>query len=546
MVDYKGFFKSKKGLTILALFVTLTLGIVIGTVVSDGVFSAGPQTEVATLKIQGEGNPLTLDKGVSLNEGFSRVAQTVEPAVVNISTTAVIRRRARAQSGRDPFHDFFGQDFFDKFFGDAAPREQRVSSLGSGIIVDSKGYILTNDHVVRNADKITVRVRGGETYSAKVIGTDEMSDLAVLKIDAGKQLPFAKVGDTSKMKVGDWVLAIGSPFGLEQTVTSGIVSATGRIGAVGPNGEIRAFTNMFGDYIQTDAAINPGNSGGPLVNTRGEVIGINTFISTESGGSQGVGFAIPSSVFVNSYNQLVTKGKIERGWLGVTMNVAPMTETMAEYFGVAGNDPQGIKDGDGVVVTELVNEKGDPAETGPAYKAGVRAEDVIVKFGDHEIESIYDLRSVVANTPPGETVPMVVVRHGKVLNLNVTLAERTLESKTAESESMSLDEQKEDQKPREIGLEFETLDRQTAQQMGLDKVTGVRIRDVVPGSLADDAGLAPNEVITHVNGKAVETATEFKDAITALPSGKGVVLRVIAVDPRTRQKAISFTSFVKP
>jgi serine protease Do len=330
------------------------------------------------------------------------------------------------------------------------------------------------------------------------------------------------------------------------------VSATGRIGFSSANGRIIPFTpGAFGDYLQTDAAINPGNSGGALVNTRGEIVGINTFISTKSGGSEGVGFAIPSGVFVNSYNQLVSKGKIERGWLGVTMNQYDMTEELAQYFGVAGNDAAGVRDGDGVVITQLIDEKGDAAQTGPAYKAGVRPEDVIVKFGSREIESVYDLRSAVANTPPGQTVPLVVVRKGQVVNLRVTLAERTLEQQDAsERESLSLDDREEPEKPKEIGLEFGTLSDRDAERLGLKEERGVRILAVAPGSLADEAGLDENIVITHVNGAPVRRSQEFYDKIKAMPSGKGVVLRIVAVQLNEARQplppAIAFTSFVKP
>jgi serine protease Do len=448
MSGIAGFLKSKKGLTFAALLITLALGIAIGTIVSDGVWSAGENGGVAQLQIQGEGAPLVLEKDVNLAEGFAKVAQTVGPAVVNISSTAVIKQRAprREQPDAQPFEEFFGRDFFERFFGpDAAPREQKVNSLGSGVVVDSKGYILTNYHVVAVADKITVRLSSGESYIAKAVGEDRESDVAVLKIDTVKPVPFAKVGDSSKGRVGDWVIAIGSPFGLEQTVTAGIISATGRVGVWMGSRGIVPFTGSFGDYIQTDAAINPGNSGGPLVNLRGEVIGLNTFISTRSGGSEGVGFAIPSPVFVNSYNQLISKGKIERGWLGVSMNLYDMTDELAKFFGVAGNDPTGVKDGDGVIVTELIDEKGKPADSGPAAKAGIRPEDVIVKFAGRDIENSFDLRAAVANTPPGQTAPVTVVRKGQVLNLKVTLAERTLEqqARTEESDTLSFEEKEE-------------------------------------------------------------------------------------------------------
>jgi len=550
MANIKQFFTSKKGITFLALLTTLLLGITIGTLVSDRVLSAEEDKEtVALLKVQPEGSPLVLDEKVSLAEGFSRVAKTVEPAVVNISTTAVIRTSAPQERGSpDDLRDFFGDDFWQRFFGPSVPQERKTTSLGSGVIVDSSGYVLTNYHVVatsgnrqgvrRIADKITVKLSSGETYLARIVGGDPESDLGVLRIDAPEPLPFAKVGDTSKMQVGDWVLAIGNPFGVGRTVTSGIVSATGRV---------LPGSTIFGDYIQTDAAINPGNSGGPLVNMRGEVIGINTLILTRSGGSQGVGFSIPSSVFINSYNQIVTKGKIERGWLGVSMNTYPLTAEMTEFFGLSGDDPEGVKDGDGVLITQLIDEKGDPAETGPAYLAGIRAEDVIVKFGDREIESLPDLRVAVANTPPGETVPVAVVRKGEVLNLTVTLAERTYDQREqAENEGLSFEQQRKEEREKEIGLEFETLSAQDAERLNVGDERGVLIREVAPGSLADESGLGPSQVITHVNGVAVTTAQNLYDTINTMSSGSGIVLRVIWPSPQERRVNIAYTSFKKP
>ena len=550
MANIKQFFTSKKGITFLALLTTLLLGITIGTLVSDRVLSAEEDKEtVAPLKVQAEGSPLVLDEETSLAKGFSRVATTIKPAVVNISTTAVIRTNAPQERGSpDDLRDFFGDDFWQRFFGPTVPQERKTTSLGSGVIVDSSGYVLTNYHVVATsgnrqgvrqiADKITVTLSTGETYLARIVGGDPESDLGVLRIDTPEPLPFAKVGDTSKMQVGDWVLAIGNPFGVGQTVTSGIVSATGR---VLPNATI------FGDYIQTDAAINPGNSGGPLVNMRGEVIGINTLILTRSGGSQGVGFSIPSSVFINSYNQIVTKGKIERGWLGVSMNTYPLTAELTEFFGLSGDDPEGVKDGDGVLITQLIDEKGDPAETGPAYLAGIRAEDVIVKFGDREIETLNDLRVAVAYTPPGERVPVAVVRKGEVLNLTVTLAERTYDQREqAENEGLSFEQQRKEEREKEIGLEFETLSAQDAERLNLGDERGVLIREVAPGSLADESGLGPRQVITHVNGVAVTTAQNLYDKINTMSSGSGIVLRVIWPSPQERRVNIAYTSFKKP
>ena len=535
--------RSRTGLTFLVLLVTLGLGITIGTVlVDEGVFSA-ERADIHKLKVQGTGSPLVLDQEARLVEGFTQVAETVEPTVVNVSTTSIVHRQRRQRSTPDPLRDFFGEDFMERFGG---PSEQKRDSLGSGVIVDSEGYILSNYHVVapvgqgnrrQLADKITVTLHTGEAFKGTVVGVDPESDLAVLKIDTPKALPFAKVGDSSNIRTGQWVLAIGNPFGVGKTVTSGIISATARVVKEMP---------IFGDYIQTDAAINPGNSGGPLVNMKGEVIGINSFIFSRTGGSQGVGFAIPSSVFVNSYNQLVETGKIERGWLGVSMNTFPMTDEMAEFFGVEGSDPKGIKDGDGVIVTGLVDESAKVGESGPAYKAGVRPEDVIVKVGDVEVETAWDLRSTIANTPPGKQLPMVVVRKGEVLRLNVTLADRTIEQQErSESEGLSFEERKKEERPKQIGLEFRTLSARDADQLGLEGENGVIITEVSPGSKADEAGLRPNLVVTHVNGQPVGTAQQFYDRINSMSTGEGIILRVLSVTQRSAS-TVSYVSFRKP
>lgn len=537
MTSGKRFLRSGAGLTFIALLIALAFGIVIGTLVSDEVSVAVGPEGVNQLTLKGDGTPLVLDQDINLADGFSRVVQTVGPAVVHIRTEGF--RRGRFHSVPEGWREFFGDELFDRFFDrepERGPSERKVTSNGSGVLVDSHGYILTNYHVVNGADRILVKLSDGQTFTADLVGTDELSDLAVLKVDAPANLPFAKVGDSSSLQVGDWVLAIGSPFGLERTVTSGIVSATERL----------VETGIFGDYIQTDAAINPGNSGGPLVNMRGEVVGINSFISTSSGGSQGVGFAIPSTVFVNSYNQLVSTGKIKRGWLGVSMNLYPMTPEMAEYFGVAGEDTNGVKDGDGVLVTQLIDERGQPAETGPAFKSGIREGDVIVKFGNQEVTTSWDLRSAVANTPPGESVPVIVVRDGEVKKLEVTLAERTLEEQTRrEDEGITLDERREREREKEIGIEVRSVNSRDLERLGLEGEQGVLVLSVTPGSLADDAGLRPEQVITHVNGQPVESGQQFKDLILSLPSGKGVILRVVIVD-RNRRKSVGYTSFVKP
>ena len=543
MILRKSLFRSRTSITFIAVFSALILGITLGTVlVLDG-FSSSEELQPSQLEAQERGKQIPSSHGDSLTDGFTRVAEAVEPAVVNINTSSIVNLKQQQRKVPEGFREFFGDDLYNRFF--QGPAEQKRASLGSGVIVDSEGYILSNHHVVaplggerarQVADKISVTLHTGETFAAKVVGVDPESDLAVIKIDSPKPLSFVRIGSSSDLRIGEWVLAIGNPFGVGKTVTAGIVSATSRI---------IPGSKIFGDYIQTDAAINPGNSGGPLVNMAGEVVGVNTLIISGTGGSQGVGFAIPSTVFINSYNQLISKGKIERGWLGISMNGPPITEEMAEYFGVAGNDPNGIKDGDGILVTQLVDERGEPALTGPAYTAGLREEDIIVKLGDHEVENPIDLRSTVANTPPGEEIPVVVVRAGQVKRFTVTLAERTLEQKQrSDTEGLSFEQSKQEEKPKEIGMEFRTLNARDSDQLGLN-VEGVIVTEVPPGSLADEAGLLTSHIITQVNGMPVKTDDQFYETISKMNSGQGVVLRVVSVNQR-RQVSVVYVSFRKP
>ncbi len=527
MGETKRFFMTKSGFAFLAFWVTLALGVVIGSIVSNGVGANPSEVPTSKLTQKGSGVPVVLDEEASLTQGFSRLVDTVGPAVVNIRTQGLLEVGKGMPPGA--FRDFFGPELFDRFFDQQEqPRERKRSGVGSGVIVDSEGYVLTNNHVIEQADKITVTLNDNSKYDAEVIGRDKQSDLAVLKIEGKDPLPFAQIGDSEKVQVGDWVLAIGSPFGLSKTVTAGIVSATGRVG----------LTQIFGDYIQTDAAINPGNSGGPLVNMRGEVIGLNAFITTQTGGSLGVGFAIPSTVFVNSYNQLIAKGKIERGFMGIKMNVGSLTPEMAEFFGVKGKDSEGIKDGDGILVTEVI-------ESGPAGKAGIEAEDVIVKVGDHEVKTSWDLRSRIANTPPNQEVPVVTVRKGEILHVTVLLEERTLEQELeTRTEGISLDKKVERDRKKEIGLEVRSATQRDLEKLGIEDEEGILILNVTPTSLADDAGLRPGEIVTHVNGDSVTSDTQFRDKILGLESGAGVILRLIYVVDR--DKGIRYTSFVKP
>lgn len=523
----------KRLLGVFMVLLVLGLGIGIGTLITSRVDATGPGD--SQLQMQTDGKPVVSGAFLALSQAFEEVATRVEPAVVNINTEEMITNKG--QSPDDSMNEFF--HFFGIPPGGAMPDQQMVRSLGSGVIVDPKGYIITNNHVVGGATKIKVNVAGGEEYTAKVIGADPISDIAVIKISESKPFPYAKIGNSKGMKVGDWVLAIGSPFGLEQSVTAGIISTTGR---VFKDGGGPSDYSIFNDYLQTDAAINSGNSGGPLVNMNGEVVGINSFISTPTGGNAGVGFAVPSHLFVNVYNQILETGKVSRGWVGVTMNPLPFTSAMANFFKV--------KQGTGVLITQLVDEKGEPAETGPAAKAGIKVEDVVVAFDGNKIRDTQDFRMAVANTIPGRKVKIKVVRGGMEKELEIVIAERQLE-KQEEDSRYSFEESKE--KPKiEIGLEFDNVPSSISKTLNISG--GAYVTSVKPGSLADDAGLTgpvPTsrgqiaDVIVAANGKPVNNKDDLFNIVKALQSGSPVVLKFLRIsqqgDPSTY-----YTSIIKP
>jgi serine protease Do len=521
----------KRVVAFLIVLFVLGLGIGIGTLITYHVGASGPGD--SQLKIQNDGKPLAGNTVLGLSQAFEAVAKRVEPAVVNINTEEVVkvsgRRSQQPQEGDDPM------DLFRQFFGgQMMPEQYTRHSLGTGVIVDPKGYIITNNHVVSSATKIKVSVKDDKEYPAKVIAGDELSDIAVIKIDGPKSFPTAAIGDANAMKVGDWVIAIGSPFGLEQTVTAGIISAAGR--TFRPE-EADNQQMLFNDYLQTDAAINPGNSGGPLVNMNGEVVGINSFISTSSRSNAGVGFAVPSHTFVNVYNQIIDKGKVLRGWLGVNMNTLPFTPAMAKYFGV--------KQGSGVLITGLSDERGENAETGPAAKAGIKAEDVITEFDGKKISGVQEFRMAVASTPPGQKVKIKVVRHGTEQVFDVALGERKLEEQQKKG-PISFDTQPEMPKA-ELGLSIDNVPARTAQSLNISG--GAVILDVKAGSLAEEAGLEGQsqngyDIIVQANGKKIETAQDLLNLVKSLRSGEDIVLKFIRYSGTN--SASFFTSLTKP
>src|SRR5256885_11793283 len=441
-----------------SFFVALTLGvgILIGSVVSGRVSAMKGFSFAGT-----NATPLSVPDPIPSAASFSAIVSRVEPAVVNIATTQVLERKSRKRRSQQQFdQDDPMQDFFDRFFDgrqDAPPQAER--SLGSGLIVDKRGYILTNNHVVEQATKIQVQLSGANQakYTAKVIGVDEDTDLAVIKIEANKDLPTAKLGNSDGVQVGDWVLAIGSPFGLQATVTAGIVSAKDR-GGVG---------RQFQKFLQTDAAINPGNSGGPLVDMAGEVIGVNTAIITGSRGYEGVGFALPSTVAINVYNQLISSGRVTRGCIGVSFQ---------EELGTDAITLKELGAQHGVVIMSV--EPGSPAE-----KAGLKGGDVITAVNGTQVKSGNDLVNPIAQAPIGSKVKLTYVRDGQAKETTATVEDRT---RVFPNSAGRMNDQPGDASPAEFGLRVDNLTPDRASRIGMEGQKGVVVTDVEPASFADD------------------------------------------------------------
>jgi serine protease Do len=429
---------------------------------------------------------------------FVAVVKAVTPAVVNISTTRVVKSRGDEPNPfmDDPFfRQFFGEEFARRF---QAPRERRENSLGSGVIVDAGGYIITNNHVIAKADEIKVLLSDKREFTGKVVGNDPKTDLAVIKINA-KSLPTLPWGDSDKLEAGEYVLAVGNPYGLNQTVTHGIVSAVGRAN-VG--------IADYEDFIQTDAAINPGNSGGALVNARGELVGINTAIFSRTGGSVGVGFAVPSSMTRAVMNSLIKDGKVVRGWLGV--GIQEVTPQLAKQFG--------LKDGKGALVNKVVPKS-------PAAQAGIEKGDIITAFNGKEVEGPSVLRNAVAQTPIGKAVTVQLLRDRKPLTFEVKIAEQPKEVAQAGAEEETV--QDSGKSSALAGLEVRNLTGEIARQLGLAPGTaGVLVSGVTPGSAAEAAGLEPGDVIVEFNQQPVRNLADFK-RISAKLGKKGSVLLLV-------------------
>ena len=422
---------------------------------------------------------------------FVSLAKKMRPLVVNISTTQVSEGRG---GGGQEFGSPFGEDdqfndFWRRFFGGPTPRgPQRQRSLGSGFIIDRDGSILTNNHVVENATKIVVKLSDDQEYEAKVIGRDAKTDIAVIKISAKSSLPAANFGDSDNLEVGEWVVAIGNPFGLDSTVTSGIVSAKGRHIGQGP----------YDNFIQTDASINPGNSGGPLINLRGEIVGINTAIFSRTGGNMGIGFAIPINLVKELLPQLRGKGKVTRGFLGVL--IQKVTPEIA--------DSLGLDKAQGALVANV-------SKDGPADKAGIKVGDVIVEFDGKEVKDSGDLPIIVARTAVDKKVRMKVVREKKEVVLSVAVGELKDEEVVASAPEKG-----------ELGLSVQRLTPQMAESLGLEKADGVVVSAVEPGSAADEAGIRRGDVLMEIDRRPIRNLEEYRKSVAAIKKGRGVLFLV--------------------
>jgi serine protease Do len=445
----------------------------------------------SSFKSSGPGPDVQVASAVSTGDAhtpssFADLAEKLKPCVVNISTTKTIRSTGL----RSPFGQgspFWGEDdFFERFFGNIPERQLKQKSLGSGFIISNDGYIFTNNHVVEQADKILVKLSDGKEYEAKIIGKDANTDIALIKIKPSNSLPVAETGDSDKLRVGEWVLAIGNPFGLEQTVTAGIVSAKGRVIGAGP----------YDNFIQTDASINPGNSGGPLFNMEGKVVGINTAIVAQG---QGIGFAIPISMAKAILPDLKAKGKVTRGWLGVS--VQDINEDIAKSMK--------IKNQSGALISDVF--KGDPA-----YQAGLKPGDIVAEINGKPVKDTHELLLIIAGFRVGDTVKLKIVRDGQEMILPIKVAERNEKSEMASAI----------QSGEAFGMTVQEITPEIARHLGLTIKKGVIVVDVEEGTVAEDVGIQPQDIILQVNKVKVSTMKDYQREIMRAGE-KGSILLLI-------------------
>jgi serine protease Do len=528
--------RQQKLLSLSLLLVTLSIGIVIGTLINTGVRANRGGQNIAP-----DASPLVVPNPVQLGNEFTKLAKKLEPSVVYI--TADFTQKVAAENPhkrgdqQTPDSGDDGMDLFRHFFrggptGDLPQRPFRQEQSGTGFVVDKNGYIITNNHVIAKVDHIKVKLHNGDTgeYRARVVGFDSETDLAVIKIDPRGPLVPVTIGNSDAVQVGDWAVAIGSPFGLDASVTAGIVSALGR--------DIGGGAMQLQRFIQTDAAINPGNSGGPLLNIRGEVIGVNTMIATQSGGYQGIGFALPINMVARVYNDVIRTGRVTRGSIGVQWQKA---DNKPELFRALGSKP-------GVLVNVVKKD-------GPADKAGIKVEDIITAMNGTPVKDGDDLVARVADTPIGTSVSLTVDRDGKTMDFKVTIMDRA----EVWAEVLRDDPRFENSRPDpddpgkpettqqyKFGMKLHALTDAERTAMGLEGKGGLVIRSVDPGSFAEDIGLFEKDVILAINRKPVSTVEDVIKIQSSLKAGDAVAFHVMRATPGVRGHAPQWTSFFVP
>ena len=519
-----GEFGERKLLSFTLVLFTLAVGMVLGTLISGDAGAARKG------KAAPDAKPLSVPDPVPVENEFSRIARTIRPSVVHIKVETLPKKTAAGQRERN-----LGDEMFRRFFGlpDGPPGRGMPSPFrrpgeGSGVIVDPNGYIITNYHVVQRADRIRVRLFNNgadgeqELIEGELIGSDPETDLAVIKIDAGRPLKTAPIGNSDAVTVGDWAIAVGSPFGYEETVTVGIISAKSR--------EVEGNApRSFQRFLQTDAAINPGNSGGPLLNIRGEVIGINTAIVSRSGGSQGLGFSMPSNTAVKVYNQIIQHGRVTRGSIGVSFSPDQAAALLRSY---------GAKDG-GVLVTEV-------RDGGPADKAGMKDEDVIVEIGGRKIRTGDKLIETVASKSVGDTIPIVVVRDGERVTLDVEIADRAILFGEELGYVTPEDEEERETAQVMFGIEVSKLSASDRKQLDFKETGGVLVTKVEPASFADDIGMSDNDIIVAINRKPISGIDDIRNIQGGLKPGDDVAFKVMRRIPGREDWVANYLAGVLP
>lgn len=515
-------FKTQKLFSVSLLVFTLAFGVLIGTAFTTGVSAARSQQAAA------DASPLVIPPVNPLSNDFVKIAKMLEPSVVFITTDFTPKQTTASKKRRSPQSEEGDEedqmDLFRRFmdpFGSQGQQQQprfRREGSGSGFIVDKNGYIVTNLHVVDNADSIKVRLTGDKTeYKAKIVGSDPEIDIAVIRIDAGKALPAVKIANSDGVQVGDWAVAVGAPFGLETSVTAGIVSATGR--DVG---------QQLQRFIQTDAAINPGNSGGPLVNIKGEVIGVNTMIATRSGGYQGIGFALPVNMVAKAYNQIISIGRVARGSIGIRFDKVIKPETLRAY---------GLKNG--VIVSQVT-------EGGPADKAGIQSDDVLLALNGKPIKDGDDLVDRISETPIGTAVTLTIDRDGKRLEKQVKVEERASVFKddpqfARNRPEMTDPDAEKGQSTAKLGIMVRALTEDQRKEMTFTDPNGVIVTTVEEGSFAEEIGVREKDIIVSINRKPVSSFDDVKKMVSSLKPGDAIALRVMRPGPgSTRTKTVWF------